>query len=952
MRVKNGEHSSLAHLCPETHSEAQFAKHVAGLSKSVHAHAAQAEHIKTLAKKWTVRKILDIGAGEGTFTNLALELLRLNGAIVSETPIHIDVIEKDETLWQKCRQSLEKAGVGFRRVPFGDDLRSQLSSDRDELLAFAEHWKSYLQKTSGDLYDLIIGSHVTYYFDNGGADLAYAFVSRLLAPQGRAWFVVRDRDCPFYKYRDQILAGSAVPDVHRNALPDIHRDAFSDFFLNRLRCIIEDVEGCPPSIATQSRKLSLDLTEDPKAQVEYYMWLSGLSDDEVKGAVIAGSNDGFSETHIWLSPIRPLADHERHVLAATDIVARCIDLLRRVAPDLQAHRVSLASVEPKGPVPNPSPAAAADIERPSRVTTFGLWSVGYAFTPDTLLTKDLLKTYFKNNTSFLFYPRFYYDYALNCSGSPESCADYSLVEKLVGTPKYLFLEDYPRRTTERRQPDDALEEPGPSVERTNSESTAPLFSHSHREWVALQSAHYCAMPANDPEVPSLWSICIACNILPDLRLEISRDQLLSACSALFLTISSRHNLKNLAPYFVGQIKARLAQWRAEALYERLQERVDELERQAQMLELMNRPLRGISEALATMQSDTQELRALMFEPEESLFASFGQIEPFFVEGQLLPVQLAGEGLIRIHHSPDNYSDEELPIVLAAVLCAAVGKLDRLRNLGRADVLLALAAEVLDEVSERPATRGLARDLKWLVGLTAEASSPGMRPNWVRFLRSVDRLEKTRALRNIKKALFDPFKSGAREWSPIAFQLLSHHSKVGHKTLNPLLAGQRKLPKKVSPVSYAAVLAFVRDIAVALTSALRHVTSLAWLDEDGMVECRVEFSSAIPNDDDGIDREVLAKVLETVVTCPREWRIQGANYGDTTRPFVYLANKILGLGVRKSDIGRSGSGRWVPDDRQSDDGTGDLEVLAIRLLDDRSRRFSVVCGERCVYLRWR
>ena len=143
------------------------------------------------------------------------------------------------------------------------------------------------------------------------------------------------------------------------------------------------------------------------------MWLSGLSEDQLSDAVSAGGGDaGFTETHIWVPPMKPIEERESQVLAEVDIVGRCIDLLRRVAPDVQTHRAALASVVPKGPVVRPDPVAASDIERPSPVTTFALSSVGYACEHTDTGVTEPLSEFFKNNTSFLFYPRFYLDYAI------------------------------------------------------------------------------------------------------------------------------------------------------------------------------------------------------------------------------------------------------------------------------------------------------------------------------------------------------------------------------------------------------------------------------------------------------------------------------------------------------------------------------------------------------------
>jgi SAM-dependent methyltransferase len=932
MSVNNQQRISLKHLCTETHLEAQFSELINRIPKHASQHAEQARHIQELvaAKSWTVKRILDIGAGEGKFTRLVIDLLKESNACPG--PLHVDVIEKDDTLYEQCRLLLEGIGATCRRVPTGQNGQTfELAKDREDLLIFADHWKDTLSKEGLEPgYDLLIASHVTYYFDNAGTDLAYAFGSRLLKKSGHAWFVIRDRDCPFYRCRDEFLAASG--------LPDIHRDCFSDSFLDRLRCMVRDLDKAIPTIFTQPRSLALDVTGNATDLVSYLMWLDGLSSNQIRAAAEAGGRaDGFAETHIWVSPITPIRDRESHILAEIDIIGRCIDILRRAAPDVQTHRVFLATVQPTDFTPKADPRAAADIEMPRPFKHFALWSVGYACKPEHESESDLLNSFFETNTSFLFYPRFYLDYCMKHSDHESGWTDYSPIVRLAGEPKHKSPTDYPERTIEVGERK-VFPLPSANPDSPSAVNIGP-FGESHVDWVKAQTDRYCNQKELQPSSSSLWSICVACNILPDYRHVMSNDQILNACCAVFLTVSTGADLKELAPRFVGQIKARLAQWIAEALYERLQEQMDELNKKAQMLELMQRPLRRISDALSTMQSDTQELRALMFDPEESLFASFSNIAQFFVEATPLPILLEGQERIYIHHSPDKYSHKELPIVLACVLCAVFGELKQLEQQRRANLVLAVAAGVMDDVSENSAKRELVDNLKWLVGLRDGSGNPDPRRSLASLLSEAQYDVQKTALTNIKQALFSPFKTGASTWDPMALQLLARHAKLGSHVLNETLRGSKLLQLPTSPISYASVLAFVRDVAVALTTTQRRVTSLAWAESATVNECVTTFSQKIPPyGQNGINREYLAEILQIVSTCPREWRIQDANYGDTTRPFVRLVNKILGLGGHDR-------AQWATDKLAQD------EVFAIRQPNDQGARFSICCRADSIVLRW-
>lgn len=936
MRTSNHKRPSLKHLCPDTHTEAEFAQYIQCIPKLPEQHREQADHIKTLVESgWRkVGRILDIGAGEGTFLKLVLQLLQDNGALADD--LTVSVIEKEDTLWRKCHTLLQSDRIRCERIQIDTNTRStvKLPSDRVALIRSIDA----LKKTAGDGYDLIIASHVAYYFDNAGFDLAYALISRLLKPQGYAWFVIRDRDCPFYRCRDGFLAAAS--------LPDIHRECFSDSFLDRVRCLIDNSPGTRP-IMEQKRTLSLSSDENREGLVSYLMWLSGLTESQVNEACSVAAQEGFSETHIWIPSIAPIDRvRELHTLSEVDIIGRCIDFVRRVAPDIQTHRAFLATVQPTGSVRVPNRIEAADIERPSPFSEFKVWSVGYECRPEGYQGSNLLRDFFTKNTSFLFYSRFFHDDGFQCQNSQGSWADYALISRLEGTPKYDTPAAYPYRFVDVGTPvryPQSLGVEGGDV----TVAPATTFSASHEDWGQRQAECYCKKASPNPGSPQLWSVSVACNLLPDFRGAISADQYLNACCALFLTVSTSHDLKQLAPYFVGQTKARLAQWLAEDLYHLLQDRMDELQKQARMLELMSRPLRQISEALSTMQSDTQELRALMFEPEESLFASFAEIEPFFLEGNPLPIEMAGQDRITVRHTPGDYSQDELPIVLACVLCAIFGKLNDLKGLRRRQLILAKSAVVLDDASENAATRRLAEDLKCLIGLT-DSSGTGPEPTLTlaSVLSTASHDTRITALARIKAALFSPFKAGVPTWDPIAFTLLRRHSKFSRALLLGKLAESgARLQLPTTPVGYATVLAFVRDVTVALTKLgsqtgdfKRYLESLEWTEQASSVGCTMRFNSPVADGSDGgINVSALAKCLKDVSALPREWRIVDANYGDTTRPFVYLVNKVLGLGASWKTIEPT---------------SPEVFVIKHAEMENQVVLFSVVCEKQQVSLIWK
>lgn len=361
----------MKHQYPENHSEGQFADLIASIPKHVEDHEVQALHVEKLVKEqgWKVSRILDVGAGEGTFTELALKLLHAKGACSSYADVHVDVIEKDEELWKLCKKRLEGLGIPagqVNRVKVADSgMHSphELPVDHESLIAFSDR-----HSHGRPAYSLIIASHVTYYFNSAGVELAYVLGSRLLDEKGFMWFVVRDRECKFYRFREQLLA--------KCGLPDIHRECFSDAFLDRLRFLSKSPNPAGGrSIETRQRVMPLAVPEGGKARnlVSYLMWLSELDDGEVSEAARFGREvGGFSETHIWISQLKRLPeDEERRILAAINVSASCIDAIRRRVPDVQVHRISLASVVPKGKIPKVTSGERVDLELPIIIDKFG-----------------------------------------------------------------------------------------------------------------------------------------------------------------------------------------------------------------------------------------------------------------------------------------------------------------------------------------------------------------------------------------------------------------------------------------------------------------------------------------------------------------------------------------------------------------------------------------------------
>ena len=74
----------------------------------------------------------------------------------------------------------------------------------------------------------------------------------------------------------------------------------------------------------------------------------------------------------------------------------------------------------------------------------------------------------------------------------------------------------------------------------------------------------------------------------------------------------------------------------------------------QMMDLLSTPLHKLTGALAEMQRDTQELRAILYEPAQTIFESYQRISELFERGRR--VQISKHMTILIAHNPEHYRD--------------------------------------------------------------------------------------------------------------------------------------------------------------------------------------------------------------------------------------------------------------------------------------------------------
>lgn len=117
------------------------------------------------------------------------------------------------------------------------------------------------------------------------------------------------------------------------------------------------------------------------------------------------------------------------------------------------------------------------------------------------------------------------------------------------------------------------------------------------------------------------------------------------------------DLKALCDYFSELMYITARDKANRQLYRALTEQSQSLDKYRQMFDLLTTPLRSLTEALAQTQTETQELRAILYEPMDAIFECQPLIEELFDDSK----NISGTD-IRPKHQIENYSDKDIDVM--------------------------------------------------------------------------------------------------------------------------------------------------------------------------------------------------------------------------------------------------------------------------------------------------
>lgn len=168
------------------------------------------------ARGFRPRIFLDLGSGLGGVTAATLIRLAQWGCLAQLEKVVL--VDRDAMLHHEGARGLQ----GFLKQRIADTLR-RIGCPGVEVQV---HIREIMIEPAGQgmsiplldqicpFADLILASHVTYYFGDGsGRELVEALGRRYLGPQGLIWVNIRDLDCPAYAMRRDILIKLGISDL-------------------------------------------------------------------------------------------------------------------------------------------------------------------------------------------------------------------------------------------------------------------------------------------------------------------------------------------------------------------------------------------------------------------------------------------------------------------------------------------------------------------------------------------------------------------------------------------------------------------------------------------------------------------------------------------------------------------------------------------------------------------
>ena len=385
----------------------------------------------------------------------------------------------------------------------------------------------------------------------------------------------------------------------------------------------------------------------------------------------------------------------------------------------------------------------------------------------------------------------------------------------------------------------------------------------------------------------------------------------------------------------------LSKLQAEMLEKELHRR--DQERYRQRLELMDKQIGQMLDAVTVLQKSSSEVRAIVRDPSDAIFGIHPLVAPLFDENSG-GLKVASDFSAHIEHQPSNYQEtnpqhvRSLRSVMALLLLRWTGNHDDTTKQTYIDSI-AGTISWLDACEENEALKPLLSLIKRvLVRSEGNGSPPPVIPRLSEILTEAYPFT---ALRQgacaAKCLLFTPFKLAADELGllPIAVALGLNSLKVVSNAASTLpIADEAILEKKLS-LNPERSPAMPRDIIQFLLGVVgeagnrkkaARVTTAEVTTRTTEQQIKIDFAEDYLTGATGTLKLDLRKLLQV----PRDWRIEFGASGNFSSPYMRLVSRLLGVGAE-----------WRTLTRKSD-------LLALKAA---SHKFTITLQTRAIIARW-
>ena len=193
--------------------------------------------------------------------------------------------------------------------------------------------------------------------------------------------------------------------------------------------------------------------------------------------------------------------------------------------------------------------------------------------------------------------------------------------------------------------------------------------------------------------------------------------------------------------------------------------IQELDRYRQLLESLQQPLRAITSSFSRLQSETQEMRAILNDPEVGIFESHAAIVPLFQ--MEVPIKISEFITLNPSHDYEGVSENSLRMALCYAIGAIFGVVERFRIAQTVEALEAICVNAIEEIRLRATRSSILEVMEVIFWHEREGTESWRLETAVEWkknnIRNAGREKNQDRISTLKQILYTPFKDFGGRW---------------------------------------------------------------------------------------------------------------------------------------------------------------------------------------------